>query len=156
MTQPIPAGFEGATPSLAFPKAAEAIDWYKRAFGAKEIMRLCGPDESIGHAEIQIGKAIIMMADEMPPYNKSPKTLGGTSVVFNLYFADVDAAFAQAVDAGAKVIFPLNDQFYGDRCGRIEDPFGYLWILSTRKEDMSPAEMQKRFEQWMQAQGGGK
>lgn len=153
--QSIPAGFEGATPALAFQGAAEAVAWYQRAFGATEVLRLTSPDGTIAHGEIKIGNALIMLGEEMPPYNKSPKTLGGTTVALNLYFNNVDAAFAQAVEAGAKVVFPLNDQFYGDRSGRIEDPFGYVWILSQRKEEMTVAEMQRRFDEWLKQQSAG-
>ena len=151
-TQPIPPGFDAAIPALAFKKSTEAIAWYERALGAKEVLRLTGPDGSIAHAEIKIGNAMIMLGDEMPPYSKSAQSLGGTAVVLCLYVADVDRAFDKAVAAGAKALIPVSDQFYGDRSGRIEDPFGYVWILATHKEDMSQEEMQKRFEQWMQQQ----
>lgn len=152
MTKPIPPGFESATPCLAFRDSKLAIAWYQQAFGATEVLRLTSPDGSIAHAEIKISRAIVMLGDEMAPYSKSAETLGGAAVVMNVYFEDVDAAFERAVAAGAKVVFPLNDQFYGDRSGRIEDPFGYLWILSARKEDVSPDEMQRRFDAWLKQQ----
>jgi PhnB protein len=152
---PIPPGFEGAIPALCFKDAKKAIAWYEQALGAKETLRLLSPDGSIAHAEIKIGSAVIMLGDEMPPFNKSPETLGGTSVVLALYVEDVDALFNRAVAAGAKVVFPVADQFYGDRSGRFEDPFGYMWILSTHQLDMTQDEMQKRFEDWLAKQQAG-
>lgn len=141
----IPDGFSGVTPMLAIKGAANAIEFYKKAFGAVELFRLTAPDGTIAHAEFKIGSAVVMLAEENPQYNTSPATLGGTSVLLSLYVPDVDAFAARAVAAGAKLVFPINNQFYGDRSGRIADPFGYLWMVATHIEDVSPEEMQKRF-----------
>ncbi|UBF27505.1 VOC family protein [Kovacikia minuta CCNUW1] len=144
--KPIPDGYHSVTPSLAIKGAASAIEFYKQAFGATEIMRLAETDGTIGHAELQVGDSRIMLADENPDYNASPQSLGGSSVIIALYVEDVDKVIDQAVAAGAKVVFPVQDQFYGDRSGRIVDPFGHVWIISTHKEDVSVEEMQKRFD----------
>ncbi len=145
--KPIPDGYEGATPYLCCKDATSAIEFYLRAFGATELMRLAEPSGKIGHAEIKIGGAIIMLADEYPELGiLSPEALGGSPVRIHLYVEDVDALFSQAVAAGAKELIPVSDQFYGDRSGRLEDPFGHVWILSTHKQDLSPAEMGKRYE----------
>jgi PhnB protein len=151
--QPIPGEFRGATPMLAIRGAAEAIEFYKRAFGAVEVMRLNDPQGMVAHAEIKIGGALVMLAEEHPDYNRSPQTLGGTSVVVMIYVEDVDAVFQRAIDAGAKVVFPLRDQFYGDRSGRLEDPFGHMWIFSTHIDDVPAEEMQRRFDALMQEAG---
>lgn len=148
----IPPGFEGVTPMLAVPDSAAAIKFYKKAFGAVEVTRLTDPAGRIAHAEIKIGAAIVMLADENPKYNKTPATLGGTAVFLHIYVTDVDALAPKAIAAGAKMIFPINDQFYGDRCCRLADPFGHIWIISTHKEDVSPEEMQTRFEKMCGAQ----
>ena len=142
-------GMEAAVPMLAIRGAATAFEFYKKAFGAEEIARLADPAGNIAHGEIRIGRAVVMLAEENPAFNKSPKTLGGSCVILHLYVDDADAVFARAVSLGAKVVFPLSDQFYGDRSGRLEDPFGHLWIISTRKEDVSPEETQRRFEAMM-------
>ena len=148
---PIPAQYPGVTPYLSVNDAASAIDFYKKGFGATEIMRLDGPDGKVGHAEFKIGNALVMLADEFPDYgNLSPKTLGGTAVRLHMYVEDVDAFFEKAVAAGAKVLIPIADQFYGDRSGRLEDPFGHVWIVSTHTEDVSPEEMEKRMEAYSQ------
>ena len=147
--QPIPKGYEGATPRLVVNGAAQAIEFYKKVFGAKETMRMAGPDGKIGHAELLIGTARIMLADEYPDMGiRGPDALGGSPVSISLYVEDVDAVASRAVAAGAKVVFPVNNQFYGDRSGRLQDPFGHIWILATHIEDVSPAEMQKRFDDW--------
>jgi len=145
MPKAIPDEFRGATPLLAIKNAPAAIEFYKKAFGATELMRLAEPNGTIAHAEIRVGSAVVMIAEENPQFNKSPATLKGTSVILMVYFEDVDRVFNQAVSAGAKVIFPLKDQFYGDRSGRVEDPFGHMWMLATHKEDLSADEMQRRF-----------
>jgi PhnB protein len=151
--EPIPAAYRGVTPYLSVNDAAAAIEFYKKGFGATELMRLPGPDGKLGHAEIKIGDALVMLADEFPAYgNLSPKTLGGSAVRLHMYVEDVDAFFEQAVAAGAKVLIPIADQFYGDRSGRLEDPFGHVWLISTHKEDVSPEEMQKRMEAYSQKQ----
>lgn len=144
-----PAPLSAVTPMLAIKDAADAIEFYKMAFGARELFRLTYPDGKIAHAEIQIGDALVMLAEEDLRYNTSPMTLGGTSVILNLYVADVDALFASALAAGAREIFPVRDQFYGDRSGRLQDPFGHMWIVSTRKEEVSPEEMQRRMDAMM-------
>jgi PhnB protein len=145
----IPEGYQPISPSLAFPDAPQAIAFYTRAFGATEIMRLTMPDGSIGHAEIDVAGGRIMLAAENPRFNASPATLGGTSIVLHIYVPDVDAFVERAVAAGATVVIPVEDQFYGDRSGRLRDPFGYLWIVATHKEDVSAAEMQRRLDAMM-------
>ena len=146
---PIPADYAGITPYLSVKGAAEAIEFYKKAFGATEMMRLPNPDGTLGHAEIKIGDALIMLADEYPDYgNLSPKTLGGSSVRLHMYVEDVDAFFEKAVAAGAKVLIPVADQFYGDRSGRLEDPFGHVWLVSTHTEDLTPDEMERRMKEF--------
>jgi PhnB protein len=125
--------------------AAQAIEFYKKAFGATELMRMAQPGGKIGHAEIKIGDSPIMLADESPDVGaRSPQSIGGSPVSIMLYVEDVDRIFSQAVAAGAKVKRPVADQFYGDRTGGIEDPFGHLWYIATHKEDVSPEEMRKR------------
>jgi PhnB protein len=133
------------TPYLSVKGAAEAIEFYKNAFGATETMRISQPDGRIGHAEIKIGEAAIMMADEFPEIGfLSPHTLGGSPVMLCLEVEDVNTFFARAAEAGGKVLQPLEDKFYGERAGKIEDPFGHAWSFSTKIEDVSPEEMQRR------------
>ena len=142
---PIPTGFHSATPYLTLSDAARAIDFYKRAFGAQVVVRMDGPGGKIGHAEIKIGDSIIMLSDEMPgAKTRSPQSLGGTTSSVFLYFPDVDAAFKQATDAGAKPDLPPQDMFWGDRFGTVTDPFGHIWSMATHKEDVTPEEMKKR------------
>lgn len=141
----IPEGYEGATPYLSIKGAADAIEFYKKAFGATETMRMPRPDGRIGHAEIKIGKANIMLADEHAEINfLSPRTLGGSPVTIHIYVEDVDALAAQAEAAGANVLRALADQFYGDRTIQFQDPFGHIWHFATHKEDVSHEELQKR------------
>ncbi len=143
--KPIPDGYRGATPYLTVKCAADAIEFYKKAFGAIETMRIGDPGGKIGHAEIQIGEARLMLSDEYPEMNVlSPETIGGSPVVIHLYVEDVDAMAARAVEAGATVARPVADQFYGDRGGKFTDPFGHHWWIATHKEDVSPEEMKKR------------
>jgi PhnB protein len=144
--KPIPDGYHTATPYLIIQGAAEALDFYKKAFSATEIMRMADPKTNhIGHAEIKIGDSPIMLADEHPDMGfRSPKSLGGTPVSLMLYVEDVDAVAKQATAAGAKEIRPVQDQFYGDRSGTFEDPFGHVWTISTHKEDLTPEEIGKR------------
>jgi len=143
-----------ATPYLSVRGAAGAIDFYKRAFGATEITRLVQPDGRIGHAEIDISGARIMLADEFPEIGfKSPESLGGSPVRIHLDVADVDSIGRQAVAAGAKIVRPIADQFYGDRSGQFTDPFGYTWAISTRKETLTTEEMQRRLDQLSPEQG---
>ncbi len=153
---PIPPGFEGATPYLYIKGAAKAIDFYKRAFGATERMRMDGPDGKIGHAEIAIGKAIVMLADESPAMHAlSPVTIGGTAAGFLIYVEDVDKVFQQALKAGATQLSPVENKFYGDRMGGLKDPFGHQWYLGTHIEDVSPEEMGRRAAEMAKAGAKG-
>jgi PhnB protein len=146
--KPIPQGFHTVTPYLAVDDAARALDFYKRAFGAQEVMRMDGPDGKIGHAEITIGDSRIMLADEMPGSGcQSPQSLGGTTSGVFLYVDNVDKTFSQAVSAGAKAESQPTDMFWGDRYGRLKDPFGHSWSVATHKEDVAPAEMSKRMKE---------
>lgn len=146
--KPIPQGYHSVTPYLSLSDAARAIDFYKRAFGAQEVMRMDAPGGKIGHAEIKIGDSMIMLADEMPGSGcRSPQSLGGTTAGVFLYVENVDAVFNQAVSAGAQVDTPLADMFWGDRYGRLKDPFGHSWSVATHKEDVAPAEMSKRMQE---------
>ena len=142
---PIPEGYHSVTPYLIINDAARAIDFYKKVFGAIELMRMADPSGKVGHAEIQIGDSKIMLADEHPEMgHRSPQSLGGSPVGLHLYLKDVDGTVEKAVAAGAKLERPVKDQFYGDRSGQIRDPFGHVWNVSTHKEDVSPQEMEKR------------
>ncbi len=143
----IPEGYNAVSPALAFKGAEEAIKWYKNVFGAKEKMRFDNPDKTIAHAELVIGDSIVMLSEENLQYNKSPKTLNGNSVNLCVYVPDVDATIRKATENKAKVLIEAKDQFYGDRSGRIEDPFGYVWIISTHIKDVSEAEMQKAMKE---------
>lgn len=149
---PIPAGHRTVTPYLSIKNAAQALEFYQQAFGATEKYKLMMPDGRLGHAEIRLGDSIIMLADEFPEYGgKAPDTLGGSPVCIHLYVEDVDAFVKKAVAAGARERKPVIDQFYGDRSGQLEDPFGHLWWVATHKEDVSPEEMQKRVQaMWQQ------
>lgn len=143
----IPKGYHTVTPSLFVAGAAKAIDFYKKALGAEELMRFPGPDGKIMHAEIKVGDSIIMLADEMPDMGgRSPKSIGGTPVSFFVYGENVDAAWKRAVDAGAREVQPLADQFWGDRTGCLEDPFGHHWWLAQHLEDLTPEQIQKNAE----------
>jgi len=148
-----PGGSYSATPCLVVRDAPRAIEFYRRAFGATESMRVADSEGHVMHAEIEIGGAAIAIAPEMPEWgNRSPQSLGGSPVIIQLYVEDVDALASQAVAAGATVLIPVADQFYGDRAGRLADPFGHIWIVATHKEDMTPEEMQRRAAAWMQQQ----
>jgi PhnB protein len=150
----IPDGYATVTPYLHVRDAARAIDFYAQAFGAIELYRLANPDGKIGHAEILIGISRIMLADEFPEMNvKGPQSLEGTSVSFLIYVEDVDSQFNRALAAGAKVLRPLQDQFYGDRSGTLSDPFGHSWTIATHVEDVTPEEMQARFKANMRPPG---
>jgi PhnB protein len=152
----IPDGYHSVTPYLIITGAAEAIDYYKKAFGATELLRMPAPGGKIGHAEIKIGDSPIMLADEFPEMGyKSPQTLGGSPVSIMIYVADVDTVFDQAVAAGGKVQRPVKDQFYGDRSGTLEDPFGHVWHVTTHKEDVSVEEMERRAKSASAAASGG-
>lgn len=145
---PVPAGYHSVTPYLLMKGAAAALDFYKRAFGAEELMRMPMPDGTIAHAEIKIGDSPIMLADEGDQScdlgQKSPATLGATSVSVMLYVPDVDAQYKQALAAGATELRPVKDQFYGDRSGTLRDPYGHVWTLATHVEEVSPEEIERR------------
>jgi PhnB protein len=146
----IPEGYHSLMVYLNLKGADMAVDYYKKAFGAKEIGRITAPDGKILHAEMQIGDSRFMLSEEMPEWgNKSPRSLGGSSVMISLYVEDVDSVFKQALDAGGKVLNGMNvkDQFYGDRSGTVEDPFGHCWNITTHIEDVSFEEMQKRSDE---------
>jgi PhnB protein len=148
--KPIPDGYRTVTPYLVVNNAAGAIDFYKRAFGAQEINRMAGPQGKIAHAELKIGDSIVMLSDEMPGTGmRSPQSLGGTAVGIFLYVKDVDSAFKQATSAGAKVETPLADMFWGDRYGKLGDPYGHSWSMATHKEDVAPEEMSRRMQEQM-------
>ena len=148
---PVPQGFHTVTPHLIFDNAAEAIDWYKRALGAEEKMRSEGPDGKIMHAELRIGNSLIMLNDAMGG-GKSPKAFGGSPISLWLYVEDCDAIFNSAIKSGARVapggMGQLADQFWGDRSGTIDDPYGYQWTIATRKEDLTPDEINRRAEEF--------
>ena len=142
--KPIPDGYHTTTPYLIIDGAARALEFYKQAFGATELMRMPGPDGRVMHAEIRIGDSPIMLADEVAEMGyRGPQAYGGTSVSLMLYVENVDAAFERAVAAGAKVLRPLQNQFYGDRSGTVSDPFGHVWTLASHVEDVSPEEKRK-------------
>jgi uncharacterized glyoxalase superfamily protein PhnB len=145
--QAIPKGYHTVTPSLFVVGAAKAIEFYKKALGAEELMRFPGPDGAIMHAEIKIGDSIVMLADEMPEQGgRGPKSIGGTPVSFFVYRENVEAEWKRALDAGAKVLVPLADQFWGDRTGCLEDPFGHQWWLAQHLQDLTPDEIRKNAE----------
>ncbi len=149
-TKPIPDGYHSVTPYLILNGAAKAIDFYKKAFGAVELLRMPGPDSRIGHAEIRIGNSVIMLADERPEMGyRSPQSLGGTAVSLMVYVERVDDVFKRAVAGGAKELQAVKDQFYGDRSGTLQDPFGHTWTISTHVEDVSPEELRRRAEKFM-------
>lgn len=143
--KPVPEGYSTITPYLSIKGASDAIEFYKRAFGARELMRLAMPDGRVGHAELQLGDSRIMLADEFPDMEcRSPQSIGGTPVTIHMYVDDVDAVAAQAVAAGATLTRPVQDQFYGDRSGTLTDPYGHVWHVATHKEDLSPEEINRR------------
>ncbi|MEU0401500.1 VOC family protein [Streptomyces sp. NPDC006197] len=148
----IPEGYPRVTPYLCVDGAAAAIDFYVSVLGATERMRMPAPDGTIGHAELELGNALIMLADEFPSMGfRSPRTVGGTPVTLHVYVEDVDAVFAEALARGATELSPVKNEFYGDRTGQFEDPFGHRWNLSTHVEDVSPEEMEKRAGEAMRA-----
>jgi PhnB protein len=143
--KPIPDGYHSVTPYIIVNDGARAIEFYKQAFGATELFRMDGPDGKVGHAEIKIGDSHVMLADEHPEMNvRAPRTIGGSPVSLMLYVEDVDATFSRAIEAGAKEVRPVANQFYGDRTGGLEDPFGHVWYVATHVEDVAPEELQKR------------
>ena len=149
---PIPEGFHTVTPQLILDNAAQAIDWYKKALGAEEVSRATGPDGKILHADLKIGNSHIMVNDAMGGA-KGPKAFGGSPMSLWVYVENADALFNRAVAAGAKVepgpMGQISDQFWGDRCGTINDPQGYRWTIATHKEDLTPQEMKQRQDEWM-------
>jgi PhnB protein len=146
-TPAIPEGYRTATPYLIVQGAADAIEFYKHAFGATEMLRMADPQGRVGHAEIRIGDSVIMLADEHPEMGyRAPRSLGGSSVSILLYLEQVDTVFDRAIKAGAKVLRPVANQFYGDRSGTLEDPFGHIWTIATHVEDVPPEELRRRAE----------
>jgi len=143
--KPVPAGYHTATPYMIVNNASKAMEFYKKAFGATEVLRMADHHGKVQHGEIRIGDSVIMLADERPEMGaRSPQSIGGSPVSIYLYVEDVDAVVKQAVAAGAKLVRPVEDQFYGDRSGGVEDPFGYSWYVATHKEDLTPEEISKR------------
>ena len=153
MTTPVPEDFHTITPQIAVKGVAAAIDWYTKALGAHELLRNTGPDgTSIMHSELLLGDSRFFVVDEFPGSMTSSATLGGTSVTLHLYVRDVDALFNRAVDAGATVLMPVADQFWGDRYGILRDPFGHRWSMASRIEDLSPRKLQDRAKSWVKDQ----
>jgi PhnB protein len=152
MAKPIPDDYPRVAPYLVVDGAAAAIDFYTSVLGATERMRLAAPEGKVGHAELQIGNSVIMLADEAPDMDiRGPKSFGGTPVTLHVYVEDVDTVFDRAVGAGAKALRPVEDKFYGDRSGQFEDPFGHRWDVATHVEDVPPDEMAKRAAEAMAA-----
>ncbi len=153
--KPIPEGYTTVTPSIVLRDAAKAIEFYKKAFGAQERLRMPGPDGKIMHAEIMIGNSFVMLSEEMMG-GRSVESMGGSPVAFYLYFEDVDAALKKAVAAGAKETMPASDMFWGDRFGQVEDPFGLKWSIATHKHDYTPEQIKKGQEEWMKQMAAAK
>jgi PhnB protein len=151
-TKPIPEGYHSVTPYLVVDGAARAIEYYEQAFGAKERVRMSAPDGKIGHAELEVGDALVMLSDPLPQFvGRSPKELGGTSVSLFMYVEDVDATVKAAVEAGGSLTTEVADQFWGDRFGSVTDPFGHLWTVATHVEDLAPEEIEERAKAAMAA-----
>lgn len=143
--QPVPVGYHALTPYLCVKDTIRAIEFYQRAFGATELMRIADPGGKVGHAEMLIGDSRVMLADEFPEMNfLSPRTLGGSPVTMHLYVEDADAVAQRAVAAGARLVKEVKDQFYGDRGGTVEDPDGHVWFISTHQEDVTLEEIKRR------------
>ncbi len=156
MVNPIPEGYPRITPYLSVAGAAAAVEFYTQVFGATERMRLPGPGGTIGHCELQLGDSLIMLADETPEIGfRSPTTLGGSPVTISVYVEDVDEVVSRTVQAGATVVRPVEDQFYGDRTGQFDDPFGHRWSVASHVEDVPPEEMERRVAQAMAGGTGG-
>jgi uncharacterized glyoxalase superfamily protein PhnB len=154
MAKPIPDGFRTVTPYIIVDNSRQAIDFYKKAFGAEERGFMAGPDGKCMHAEFKIGDSIIMINDEFPQWNvKGPKTLGGVSATLHLYVSDCDAAFAKATAAGCEPLMPPADMFWGDRFAKLRDPFGQEWSIATHKEDFTPDQMKQRAQQFFAKSG---
>jgi len=154
-TKPIPDGFTTVTPSIVLKDCNKAIDFYKKALGAQELMRMPGPDGKMMHAEIKVGNSHVMMNDEIMG-SKSAETLGASPVTFYLYVEDADSSFKKAIAAGCKEIMPVADMFWGDRMGAVSDPFGYKWNFSTHIKDMTPEEMKRGQDEWMKQMAGAR
>jgi len=155
MVNPIPEGYPRVTPYLIVDGASAAIDFYKSVLGATERMRMGGPEGKVGHAELEIGDSVVMLADVHPEMDaRGPKFVGGTPVTLHVYVEDADGVFERAIAAGAKALRPVEDQFYGDRLGSFEDPFGHQWNVATHVEDVPPEEMSKRVAEAEAAAGG--
>ncbi|MFL6292069.1 MAG: VOC family protein [Thermoanaerobaculia bacterium] len=150
---PIPEGFQTVTPVLTLDDARKSIDWYKKALGAEEVSSHSGPDGKIMHAQLRIGSSPIMLHDAMMGF-KGPLALGGSPAGLWIYVEDCDALFNRAVEAGGKVGMPMDDQFWGDRCGNFTDPFGFTWTIATRKEDLNEQELMQRQEEFFQQMAG--
>jgi PhnB protein len=145
MAKPIPDGYPSVAPYLFIDGASAAIDFYCSVLGAKERTRMAGPDGTVFHAELEVGDSMIMLGDQNPDMDvRGPRAIGGTPVMMHVYVEDADSVFERAIGAGANVLRPVEDQFYGDRSGRFEDPFGHRWDVATHVEDVSPEEMEKR------------
>lgn len=152
--KPVPDGYHTVTPYLACADAAQAIAFYKKAFGAKELLRIPGPGGKIGHAELRIGDSRVMLADEYRDMDfLGPLSRGGSAVHLHIYMPNADKVVERAVEAGAKVVQPLEDKFYGDRTGSVQDPFGHVWHIATHVEDVPPRELRKRAEKMMKDRG---
>lgn len=156
MAKPIPDGYHSVTPYLTVNGATRAIDFYRRALGAQEFLRMPGPGGRVMHAEIKVGDSIVMLANEFPdrPDCRSPRTAGGRTASLYLYVPDVDGAFRRAADAGARVVTPQTDMFWGDRIATIEDPAGHQWTLATHNEDLTPEEIGRRRQAFVASMGG--
>jgi PhnB protein len=146
---PIPPQYHTVTPFLTSHDANAQIDWYKKAFGAKELSRMPGPGGKLMHSEVRIGDSVVMIADEMQGMSKSAKTLGDSPVGLMIYTKDVDSFFGKATAAGATTVMPVADQFWGDRYGQLQDPFGFKWSIGTHIKDMTPKQMQAAQDEWM-------
>jgi uncharacterized glyoxalase superfamily protein PhnB len=151
MSKGVPAGYHTLTPSMVVKDARKAMDFFKRAFGAEEIDTMTGPDGRVMHAEMRFGDSVVMLGEENPawPQFKSAETLGGSPLSLHFYVTDVDAAFQRAVDAGATIESPVQDMFWGDRYGKVRDPFGHLWGIATRVREMSKEEIARAAREWM-------
>jgi len=146
----LPAGYHTVTPAIVVRDASAAIDFYQRAFGASEVSRMAGPDGKIMHAEIRIGDSLIMLGEENEQWGtKSPLLTNGNPGSLHIYVDDADASFARALEAGATVKYPLEDAFWGDRYGKVTDPFGHEWGIATRVKDLTDAEMKRAADEWM-------
>jgi PhnB protein len=153
--QPVPEGYHTITPYLAVDDASAAIDFYQRAFGAKERVRMSGPGDSIMHAELEIGDSLVMLSDPFPQAStRNPKELGGTSISIFVYVDNIDELYKQAIDAGASSLMEPDDMFWGDRFGSVQDPFGHSWTIATHIEDVAPEELEKRQKEWMEQMAG--